>query len=141
MILVYACVAPHGSEAIEQLATKSTVAKFQRTKEGLRKLAKEVGKAKPDTIVIASPHSLRLSKKIGIVTAENFSGTLYASPRSEKSVSLKVKGDVGFATALFEQATQKKLPVVGANYGTNEGATSDMPMDWGTLVPLWFIIP
>jgi aromatic ring-opening dioxygenase LigB subunit len=30
--------------------------------------------------------------------------------------------------------------VIGANYGTAEGPTSDMPMDWGTLVPLWFIM-
>lgn len=120
MTLVYACIAPHGSEAIEQLATKSTARKFQKTREGLRKLAKDIGTARPDTIVIASPHNLRLRKKIGIVTAENFLGTHYASPRNKKSVSLKVKCDVGFATELLEQATRKKLPVVGANYGTRE---------------------
>ncbi len=141
MALVYACIAPHGSEAIERLATKTTVRKFQRTREGLGKLAKEVGRARPDTIVIASPHNLKLWKKIGIVTAENSSGTLYASPRSKKYVTIKAKCDIEFANELLEQATRKKLPVVGANYGTTEGVTSDVPMDWGTLVPLWFIIP
>ncbi len=36
---------------------------------------------------------------------------------------------------------RRGLPVVGAHYGTTEGVTSDMPMDWGTLVPLWFMMP
>ncbi len=141
MTLVYACIAPHGSEAIAKLASKSTVKKFQKTREGLCNLAQEVGKAKPETIVIASPHNLKLWKKITVVTAENSTGTLQASPRNKKSVRLKVKCDVKFANELLESATRRNLPVVGANYGTSEGLTSDMPMDWGTLVPLWFMLP
>ncbi len=140
MTLVYACIAPHGSEAIANLASKSTVRKFQKTREGLSKLAKEVGKTKPETIVIASPHNLKLWQKIAVVTAENSTGTLQASLRNKKSVSLKVKCDVEFATDLLDRATRRGLPVVGANYGTSEGVTSDMPIDWGTLVPLWFIL-
>jgi len=141
MALVYACIAPHGSEAIAELATKSVVRKFQETRRGLQQLAKEVRKARPDTIVIASPHNLRLWRKIAVVTAANSTGTLRASPRIKKSVGLKVKCDVKFARKLLDAATRRKLPVVGANYGTFEGVTSDMPMDWGTLVPLWFIVP
>ncbi len=141
MTLVYACIAPHGSEAIEKLASKSTVNKFQKTRNGLGQLAREVSRAKPDTIVIASPHNLKLWQKIAVVTAENSTGTLQASPRNKRSVSLKVKCDVAFAKELLEGATRRNLPVIGANYGTPEGVTSDMPMDWGTLVPLWFIMP
>ena len=141
MTLVYACIAPHGSEAIAKLASKSTVRKFQKTRQGLQQLAKEVRKARPDTIVIASPHNLKLWRRIAIVTAENSTGTLQASLRNKKSVGLKVKCDVKFARELVDAATRRKLPVVGANYGTFDGVTSDMPMDWGTLVPLWFIIP
>lgn len=141
MTLVYACIAPHGSEAIEKLASKSNVRKFQKTRDGLCKLAKEVGRAKPETIVIASPHNLKLWQKITVVTAENSTGTLQASSCNKRSVSLKVKCDVKFANELIELASGRNLPVVGANYGTFEGVTSDMPMDWGTLVPLWFMIP
>lgn len=141
MTLVYACIAPHGSEAIAKLASKSTVRKFQKTRDGLRKLAKEVRKGRPDTIVIATPHNLKVWQKITVVTAENSTGTLQASPRNKRSVDLRVRCDVEFAKSLLEAATRRKLPVVGANYGTSEGVSSDMPMDWGTLVPLWFIIP
>lgn len=141
MTLVYACIAPHGSEVIEQLASNAAVKQFRKIRDGLRILASDVGRARPDTIVIATPHNLRLWGRIGIVLAENSTGTLKASPRNRVSVNLKVKCDVEFASELLERSTKKHLPVVGAHYGTSEGATSDMPMDWGTLVPLWFMIP
>jgi aromatic ring-opening dioxygenase LigB subunit len=91
-------------------------------------------------MVIATPHNLRIWKRIGIVTAENSTGTLRASPRNKTSVSLRVQCDVDFANKLLLRSTRRNLPVVGANYGTSEGISSDMPMDWGTLVPLWFMM-
>jgi len=96
---------------------------------------------KPDTIVIATPHNIRLWKQIGVALTENSTGMLQASPRNKNSVSLRTKCDVEFAKQLMERSAKKGVPVVGANYGTSEGLTSDMPMDWGTLVPLWFMIP
>jgi len=141
MTLVYACIAPHGSEAIEQLASKTAANKFRKTRDGLRRLASDVGKAKPDTIVIATPHNIRLYGKIGIVLSENSTGTLQASPKDKRTVSLKAKCDVKFAKELLERSARRRLPVVGAHYGTTEGIASDMPMDWGTLIPLWFMMP
>ena len=96
---------------------------------------------KPDTIVIATPHNIRLWRKIGVVLTENSTGTLQASPRNKSSVSLRTKCDEEFAKQLIDRSAKIGVPVVGANYGTSEGLTSDMPMDWGTLVPLWFMIP
>jgi aromatic ring-opening dioxygenase LigB subunit len=141
LTLVYACIAPHGSEAIAKLASKSTVRRFQKTRDGLSKLAKDIKKARPDTIIIATPHNLKIWGKLAVVTAENCTGTLQASPRNKRTVHLKVKCDRNLANKILETAIEKKLPVVGANYGTSEGSTSDLPMDWGTLVPLWFVIP
>jgi len=92
----------------------------------------------PDTIIIASPHNLRLMGKIGIVVAENSTGTLGGS--SKKSVRLSVKCDSKLARQLLNWSVKARLPAVGANFGTSEGPASDMPMDWGTLVPLWFPI-
>jgi aromatic ring-opening dioxygenase LigB subunit len=141
MPLIYACIAPHGSETIDKLAPNTSMEKFGKIRNGLRRLGTEVGRAKPDTIVLATPHNLRLWKNIGVVIAENSTGTLRASSRSKNSVSLKTKCDVKFAKELLDRSTRAHLPVVGANYGTSEGIGSDMQMDWGTIVPLWFMIP
>jgi len=137
MTLDYACIMPHGSDIIPQLAERKTECLFEKTRESVRKIARDIRNARPQTIVLASPHNLRLRDNIAIVTSENSTGYLKGS-RGRK-VSLSVRCDREFARELLEESTRKHLPVVGANYGTAEGLASDMPMDWGTLVPMWFV--
>ena len=137
MPLEYACIMPHGRDIIPQLAARKTKHLFAKTRESVRKIARDIREVRPDTIVIASPHNLRLQDKIGIVTSENTTGQLNG-PRGKK-VNLSLKCDREFAQDLLQESTRKHLPVVGANYGTAEGPASDMPMDWGTLVPMWFV--
>jgi len=119
------------------LAARKTKHLFVKTRESMRKIARDIREVRPDTIVIASPHNLRLQDKIGIMTSENTTGRLNG-PRGKK-VNLSLKCDREFAQDLLQESTRKHLPVVGANYGTAEGPASDMPMDWGTLVPMWFV--
>ena len=140
MPLVYACIAPHGSEIIPQLANRKTLRSFEETRRGMMRVAKDVKAAKPDTIIIASPHNLRIHEHIGVVLTENSSGTLKGWNAPSKSINLKVKCNPRMAKQLLSRALRKKLPVVGVNYGTFEGPNSDMAMDWGTLIPLWFFI-
>jgi aromatic ring-opening dioxygenase LigB subunit len=137
MTLVYACIAPHGGEIVPELAPKRGAEKFVKTRQGMLRLARDIKKAKPGLIVIASPHNLRLGKNIAVVTAQNSSGTV-KGPRN--SITFRAKCDVAFARRLVSNAEAKSLPVVAANYGTAEGPLSDMPMDWGTLIPLWFFL-
>src|SRR3989475_5277525 len=137
MPLEYACIMPHGGEIIPQLVARKTEHLFVKTRESVRKIARDIREVRADTIVIASPHNLRLQDKIGIVTSENTTGQL-SGPRGRK-VSLSLKCDREFAQDLLQESARKHLPVVGANYGTAEGPASDMPMDWGTLVPMWFV--
>ena len=137
MTLAYACIAPHGGEIIPELASKSMLPKFEETRIAMRALAKRISQAHPDTIVIASPHNLRLVSRIAVVVSENSSGTLKGANRS---VLLRARCDVDFGKILLGEAEKEGLPVVGANYGTATGPSSDMQMDWGTLVPLWFVL-
>jgi aromatic ring-opening dioxygenase LigB subunit len=137
MPLDYACIVPHGSDIIPQLAVRKTEHLFEKTRESVRKIARDIRDVRPDLIIIATPHNLRLLNKIAIVTAENSTGQLNG-PEGRK-VRLSLKCDRESAQVLLEESTRKHLPVVGANYGTAEGPGSDMPMDWGVLVPMWFV--
>ena len=100
-------------------------------------LAAAMKKARPDTIVLASPHNLRLHKHIGVVTAENSSGR---TAEGRRVIRLRAKTDVEFAEKLSEAGEAAGLPVVAANYGVFDGPLSDMAMDWGTMIPLWFFL-
>jgi aromatic ring-opening dioxygenase LigB subunit len=138
MPLDYACIMPHGRDIIPSLAVRKTEHLFRKTRESVCKIARDIREARPQTIIIASPHNLRLQDNIAIVTAENSTGQLKGP--GGRMVSLGLKCDREFAQDLLEESTRKRLPVVGANYGTAEGPASDMPMDWGTLVPMWFVV-
>src|SRR5712664_1925846 len=138
MTLVYACIAPHGGEVIPELSSKSGLRMFEQTREGMRVLARRISEAHPQTVIVASPHNLRLLSKIAVVISENSSGTLKGS--TKRSVALRARCDVEFAKTVVVQSEKAGLPVIGANYGTATGSSSDMPMDWGTLIPLWFLL-
>jgi len=134
--IVYACIAPHGDELIPKIAGRSGRLAAE-SRRGMRQLASEMKEAKPDTIVIATPHNLRLMKNIGVVIAENSSGKVGGSGGQ---ISLRARCDVKLAREILAAAEKAGLPVVGANYGTFSGELSNMAMDWGTLIPLWFFL-
>jgi aromatic ring-opening dioxygenase LigB subunit len=136
MTLVYACIAPHGGELVPALAGRQ-LRLFAPTRRGMRRLALQMKQARPDTIVMASPHNLRLHRQLGVVLSENSSGRVV---EGKMEVSLKAKCDVDLAWRILHESEKAGLPVVGANYGTFEGLLSDLPMDWGTLIPLWFFL-
>src|SRR2546426_12665230 len=98
MTLSYACIAPHGSDVIPELANERTLRSFEETRKGMLNVAREVKRARPDTIIIASPHNLRVHQHSSIVTAENSSGTLRGWNAPENRPSLKVKSNPSLAT-------------------------------------------
>ena len=136
MPLVYGCIAPHGTEVIPVLAS-GRLGLFAPTRRGMRKLAQDLKDERPDTIVIASPHNLRLPKHLGVVISEYSTGRVVEGTHE---VRLRAQCDVELGMALIERAERRRLPIVGANYGALEGPMSDLAMDWGTLIPLWFFL-
>lgn len=136
MPLVYACVAPHGGEIIPALAGRQ-LGRFALTRRGMREIARKMRAAKPDVLVVASPHNLRLLKHIGVVTAAYSTGKVV---EGRKEVRLHVECDLPLANKIVDEAEKMGLPVVSANYGALEGPLSDLAMDWGTLIPLWFFL-
>jgi aromatic ring-opening dioxygenase LigB subunit len=136
MPLVYACVIPHGGETVPALAGKQ-LSLFSPTRRGMKALALMMKEARPDTLVVATPHNLRLPKHIGVIISEYSSGKV---SEGNKEIRLRARCDVDFSKKVVRAAERRALPVVAANYGALEGPMSDLAMDWGTLIPLWFLL-
>lgn len=134
MGIVYACIAPHGSDAIPELAGNAKNV-FLETRRGMEELGRQMKKHQPHTIIIATPHGLRLDHNIGVVTTEYSEGRL---AEKSKSIETRFKCNRQLARKILQESRKNWLPVVGANYGASEGPASCMQMDWGTLIPLWF---
>jgi aromatic ring-opening dioxygenase LigB subunit len=134
MGIVFACIAPHGAEMIPELA-RNMLQAFAITRKGMEQIAETLKKQEVETIVVATPHNLRLEATIGIITAEFSDGIL---EENNSQVKLRCQCDSQLARVILAETRNLGLPVVGVNYGTSEGPASCMPMDWGTLIPLWF---
>jgi len=134
MGIVFACIAPHGAEMIPELA-RNMLQAFTITRKGMEQIAETLKKQEVETIVVATPHNLRLEATIGIITAEFSDGIL---EENNSQVKLRCQCDSQLARVILAETRNLGLPVVGVNYGTSEGPASCMPMDWGTLIPLWF---
>jgi aromatic ring-opening dioxygenase LigB subunit len=140
MPLVFACVVPHGEPIIPTLASAAERRRNIVTTKAMQRLAREVRAARPHLLIIATPHNLRLRGHIGVVTAENASGALPMFGKGPARLRIRVKCDVEFANKLLKDGQRRGLPIIGANYATATGRYSNMPLDWGTLVPLSFFI-
>lgn len=133
--LVYACIAPHGSEIIPALAGPY-LDQFAQTREAMEELGRRMAALAPDTIVVITPHGLRLDNAISIVTTDYTSGVL---EENGGKIEAKFDCDRPLAERILQEARSSGLPVVGALFGALEGPASKLELDWGALIPLWFM--
>ncbi len=123
-----AVVAPHGDEI---LIPES--ADLKKLHTAMRIAAEKLKNA--DELIIVSPHNIRIDTHIGIILTENLSGTWkWKRIKIEKTL----KCNRSLANELYSECMKNKLPVVGINFGALEGPLSTMPLDWGSLIPLYF---
>lgn len=132
--LVFGGIAPHGSSIIGEIAG-SEYDLYTPLREGMATLGQRLKKHDVDTIVVLTPHGLRLKGFNAIYTSEYCRGTL---SQFGSSVSAEFKCDKAMASDILSGIKAYGIPCVGCNFGALEGPESNIEMDWGTLIPLWF---
>jgi len=135
MPVVYACLTPHGGEILPELAGEDleTVAP---TRAAMEEIGRRMTATQPDVIVVATPHGLRLEGYNAVVTAA------YSEGRMEGPggvVEARFACDRTLARDIVRRTAAAGIPVVGCNYGALEGPASMVPLDWGALIPLYFM--
>lgn len=137
MTMHYCAILPHGFELIPELYPNMGD-DWNNLITAMEIIAQEILEIKPDIIIIASPHNLRIDGQIGIITSEWCEGDWFSDDKSKK-VSLKCKCERDFAKDIYRAARKEYIPTVSVNYGAADGDYSAMKMDWGTFIPLWSI--
>lgn len=133
--LVFACVAPHGGLAIPEACEPAEASLAAATQRGMAALARRARDARPDVLVVLTPHGIHVSGHFAVVTAGSLGGALDGAP----SVSLEVPVARELALDILAGLQTAEIPVVEVSYGGNSAAESVMPLDWGTLIPLWYL--
>src|SRR5437763_1540837 len=135
-MLVWACIAPHGGELIPELAD-GNLHRMKITRGGMEELQRRCFLALPDTIVLFTPHGLDVEGHVCISMTDFAEGELAGARGSRVAarfaVDRELAGRIGF------RAAERGVPVVEAAYTRAGEPAPSITLDWGALVPLWFM--
>jgi aromatic ring-opening dioxygenase LigB subunit len=109
-VIVFAAIAPHGDV---DLAPE------------LREAMTELGRrCDADVAIVVTPHNVHVEGHFAVVTAASVG---------------EHEADRELAQTIVDALRADGLPVVGVSFGGNDPAGAEMPLDWGTEVPLEFV--
>jgi len=134
--LVFAAIAPHGGLAVSEACTPDEMRIAHKTRAGMEELGRAFAATRPEVVVVATPHNIHISGAFAVVVAGRVTGSLEGTPQP---VELDVQGDAPLAWQLLETLIADGLPAVGVSFGSNDPSAAVAPMDWGVLIPLWFM--
>ncbi len=129
MTIVFAAIAPHGGLVFDHPDGE--------TRRGMDGLARRFAAARPEAVIIATPHGTLLDDRFGVVRAARLSE--HASRFVEDERLYEGPGEPRLADACLEALRQDGLPVAGVTFGATAAGDSEMPIDWGAGIPLSFL--
>jgi aromatic ring-opening dioxygenase LigB subunit len=107
--LVFACIAPHGDVDLDPAL-----------RPAMEELGRRFDAARPDVAVVVTPHNVHVERHFAVITAGRVG---------------EWRTDADAAAALL----RAELPILGVSYGGNDPRTAELPIDWGTEIPLTFM--
>jgi aromatic ring-opening dioxygenase LigB subunit len=134
--LVFAAIAPHGDLAIPEACTPEHRDLAAATQSGMRELERRARAATPNLVIILTPHNIHVTGAMAAIISARIAGSL---PEAPEPVALDCEVDRSTALALVDALLGEGVPAVGVSFGGNAAEEAVMPMDWGTLVPLWYL--
>lgn len=127
MSLIYACIAPHAGDLIDNPD------KIALTHKSMEEMGAKLEALHPDTVVIVTPHGFRASSAMSIAITEK------ANAYWSADVKLDFDVDTSLSNAIADKADELSVPIVRYVYGASGGDSCFIPLDWGAVVPLYFL--
>src|SRR4051812_33592021 len=134
--LVFGCIVPHGSEVIPELGGE-LAARTATTRQAFEEVGRRMEATTPETVVVITPHGVRVTGAVCVMTTERAFGVL-EGPGGRVEVDMAV--DTALAEGIAARAGQAYgVPIATAIYGSSGGDGCFTPLDWGAVVPLWYL--
>jgi len=124
-VIALPLIAPHGDPAFIDGST---------TNEAMHELGRRHRAIAPDATVVLTPHNVHIDGAFGVITASAVAGRL-----DEPDVAIARAVDQDLGAAALGSLHEAGLPAAGVSYGSNDPALAEMPLDWGAVIPLWFL--
>jgi aromatic ring-opening dioxygenase LigB subunit len=134
--LVFAAIAPHGGLAIAEACSPDERMLAAATRAGMEELGRLFSAAQPEAVIVTTPHNVHIANALGVIVAGRVAGRLAGAP---PSVALDVPSANDLAWMVLEALSSAEVPSAAVSFGSNDSETAVAPMDWGVLIPLWFM--
>jgi aromatic ring-opening dioxygenase LigB subunit len=112
-VISFAAIVPHGDvDASPEL------------RAAMEELGRRFDAAAPDAAIVVTPHNVHVEGHFAVVTSARVGET---------------ETDTELAAAVLAALREEGLPALAVSYGGNDPAQAEMPLDWGSEVPLRFL--
>jgi aromatic ring-opening dioxygenase LigB subunit len=111
-VIVFAAIAPHGDMELDA-----------DIRAAMEELGRRFDAADVSTAIVVTPHNVHVEGHFAVITSARIGSVACDRP---------------LAAAAIDALRTAGLPVVGVSYGGNDDAAAEMPLDWGTEIPLAF---
>ena len=130
-MIVFAAIAPHGGPVFDQPEGP--------TRQGMEELGRRFAAARPEAVIVADAarHARRRPFRASSARSR-LAGRrvpVDATPTRAVRGPRRSRARRRCVAALQEDG----LPALGITFGTTAAGASTMPLDWGALIPLWFM--
>ena len=107
--------------------------RVMRTYQSMNEMGAKLEALDPEVVVIVNPHGFRVSNAMNIAITEK------AIADWSHEVKLDFDVDTSLANAIADKAEELSVPVVRYIYGASGGDSCFVPLDWGAVVPFYFM--
>ena len=128
-MIVFAAIAPHGGLVFDQPEAP--------TRKGMEELGRRFAAAQPEGAIVLTPHGVGLDQHFAVVRSARLEGD--AAQWTDADTYYEGPGEPELADGCIEALHRAGLPALGLTFGSTAAGSSTMPLDWGALIPLWFM--
>jgi aromatic ring-opening dioxygenase LigB subunit len=129
MTFVFAAIAPHGGPVFDRPEAP--------TRQAMDELGRRFRASKPEAVIVLTPHGVHVDGQFAVVRSVRLEGD--ASQWTDADTHYEGPGDPELADLCIRALADEGLPVTGLTFGATAAGSSTMPLDWGALIPLWFM--
>lgn len=128
-MIVFSAIMPHSPHIVPELASRENLALAKKTVVSMRQLGDELDKLAVDTLVVISPHApMEDPYALGINKCYNLKGSFSRFGKRKKYV---FKNNKAIVDKIAYCCAMNEFPFYPHRH----------PLDYGTLVPLYFLNP
>jgi aromatic ring-opening dioxygenase LigB subunit len=134
--IVFASIAPHGGIAVAELCAEDELELARATRDAMTELGRRFDAAAADAVVVLTPHNVHVDGHVAVVLAGSLEGSVSEEGRE---IALTCPVDSELSLRYLLDLVAAEVPTVGVSFGPNDPEQAAMPLDWGALIPLWFM--